>query len=134
MNTEDISSIAGTLHLDLPRSMQDFLLALDSLPERIFREGDVLRTSEDIIKLNNRLRAAGYYHLPWLNHFFAIGSDPGDCIYYFDLSAASCPVFLADHDFDEVCDYEQLAQSPEDFVLYLHRMIADWERQDAAVP
>ena len=131
MNGIEITSITSALNLDLPKSLRDFLLALDRLPERIFREGDVLRSPDDIIKLNLRLRAAGYYHLPWLPHFLAIGSDPGDCTYYFDLSTGSCPVFFADHDFDDVREYKMLAQTPEDFVLYLHRMLQDWERQDA---
>lgn len=133
MNAEDITSIASALNLDLPKSLRDFLSDLDRLPERIFREGDVLRSPEDIIKLNNRLRAAGYYHLPWLKHFLAIGSDPGDCVYYFDLSTASYPVFFADHDVDDVCEYKMLAQTPEDFVLYLHRKLQDWAAQDAEV-
>ena len=131
MNADEIKSVESALNLDLPKNLRDFFLALDHLPQRLFREGAVMQSSINIIALNRRLRAAGYYHLPWVTHFLALGSDPGDCIYYFDLSTASCAVFSADHDFDDVREYKILAPTPEDFILYLHRMLQDWERQDA---
>ena len=133
MNADEIKSVESALNLDLPKNLRDFLSALDHLPQRLFREGAVLRFSKDIIELNRRLRAVGYYHLPWLTYFLAVGSDPGDCIYYFDLSTVSCAVFFADHDLDDFCEYKMLAPTPEDFTLYLHQMLQDWERQDAEV-
>jgi hypothetical protein len=131
MNTSDIASIEGQLNLNLPAKLREFFLAVDRLPERLFQEGDLVKSPQGIIELNRRLRATGYYHLPWLDHFLAVGSDPGDCIYYFDLSSPSSPVFFADHDFDDVADYKRLAETPDDFVIYLHQMLRDWEKQDA---
>ena len=89
------------------------------VPDQIFRERDLLRSSQEIIALNVRLRRDGYYHLPWFARFLAVGSDPGGCVYYFDLGRSGPPVFLADHDFHNVADYRDLAPDPGGFAIFL---------------
>lgn len=134
MTESDISDIEQGLGLRFPPSLHTFLRNIGQLPSRALQEGVVLQDPNAIRELNTRLRTKGYYHLDWLPEFLAIGTDPGDCIYFFDLRAPQAPVVFADHDDDEISDFERLSDTPDEFVVYVREMVRDWEDQERRIP
>ncbi|MBC2606307.1 SMI1/KNR4 family protein [Pelagicoccus albus] len=129
MNGESIEMISSELSLTIPDEIKKFLAEVNHLPKRILEEKEILRDPAAVIALNKELRKEGYYHLPWFDHFFAIGSDPGHMIYYFDLSHDSPPAVLANHDYDCIYEYEILAHEPEMLVEYLKEMAEEWDKE-----
>ena len=63
----------------------------------------------------------------------AIGADPGDNFYCFDLRNPKAPVFFTDHDCDDIADFEKLASSPQKFVVYVQKMVRDSEKQASTI-
>ncbi len=123
-----------SLGLRFPQAVSTFLRNIGQLPARVLQEGDVLGGPEAVLALNTRLRTEGFYHLKWLPEFFAIGSDPGDCIYFFDLRTPQAPVLFADYNHDDISEFEKLADTPEGFMLYVREMVRDWEEQERRTP
>lgn len=128
MTSLDIITIQASLGIGLPDPVKQFLLHKDSIPAIL--QDDFFSDIGTLISKNVALRGHGYYHLPWPIYFFAVGNDPGDCVYYFDLSNQPCPVFFADHDYDDPSEFEKLADSPAEFIDYLKRLGEDFEQQE----
>ncbi len=134
MTTTGISDMEQRLGLRFPQAVKTFLRNIGQLPPRVLEEAEVLQTREAILALNSRLRTEGFYHLKWPPEFFAIGSDPGGCIYLFDLRTPQAPVLFADYDDDDISEFKKLADTPEGFVVYLREMVRDWEEQERRIP
>jgi len=138
MTPAGIASIESSLGIALPGPVRQFLLHTDAIPSVL--QEDFFTDAGALVSKNIGLRRDGYYHLPWLPSWIAIGSDPGDNVYYFDLSDPLAPVYFADHDHDDPADFEKLADSPGDFAGYLvkqgedvaelQKTIPDWPRPD----
>jgi hypothetical protein len=133
MNEEAVRVIETELQLDLPTAIRTFLLKAGYLPQPVLDDGDVLNDPERIVALNRRLRRNGYYHFPWHDQYLAFGSDPGDCVYYFDLTSTDFPVLFANHDFDEVSEFKRLTDSPEALPSYFSELAQDWAAQDKQI-
>lgn len=133
MDTSDIEQIRLSLSLNIPEDVRSFLSEIENLPGRILEEGDVIGDPSKLVALNQRLRTEGYYHLEWKEQFLAVGTDPGDCVYFFDLQKSPVPAVFADHDCDDVEDFEKLADTPSEFREYLFELSKDWDRQDLEI-
>jgi hypothetical protein len=134
MTSSEISDIEQMLSLCFPSGVHTFLGNISKLPSQALQEGDVLQDPKAVLELNTRLRAEGFYHLKWPPEFFAIGSDPGGCIYFFDLRVPQASVFFADYNYDDISDFKKLSATPEEFVIYVREMVRDWEEQERRIP
>jgi hypothetical protein len=133
MTASEISDLEEKLGLAFPPGVNAFLKNIGQLPSRVSKEGDVLRDANAVLELNASLRTEGFYQHKWPAEFFAIGSDPGGCIYFFDLRTAQAPVFFADYDYHDISDFQKLADTPEDFVAYVRQMDSDREEQERRI-
>ncbi len=131
MTEADIIAIEKLLRTELPGSVRQFLLHPEAIPP-IVRQ-DFFDDPRTLVSRNLELRQNGYYHLTWSKDFFAVGHDPGDCVYYFDLGAPGAPVYFADYDYDDAADFKKLADSPADFTAYLVRFGDDFEKQEGRI-
>ena len=127
MTEADIVTIQRLLGTELPESVWQFLLHPEAVPP-IVRQ-DFFDDPRILVSRNVELREKGYYHLRWSKDFLAVGHDPGDCVYYFDLGDSGAPAYFADHDYDDPADFKKLADSPGAFTAYLVRLGDDFEKQ-----
>jgi hypothetical protein len=128
MTEADIVTIEKLLGTELPGAVRQFLLHPEAIPP-IVRQ-DFFDNPRTLVSRNLELRQNGYYHLRWSKDFFAVGHDPGDCVYYFDLGDPGVSVYFADHDHDDPADFKKLAETPRDFTAYLVKLGDDFEEQE----
>jgi hypothetical protein len=131
MTKADITNIQAELGMDLPGPVKDFLLNRAAIPNIL--QDDFFSDAQALTSRNRQLRRGGYYHLPWGPNCLAVGTDPGDCVYYFDLGSPNYPAYFADHDFDDPADFKKLADSPKAFIAYLTKLAEDFEQQEKDV-
>lgn len=133
MKPDLAAEIEEQMGIDIPDAVRTFFDSIHRVPERFRIDRDVLCSASDIVNLNRRLRKDGYYHLPWHSHFLAFGSDPGDCIYYFDLESPNLSAYFADHDLDDISDYPIIAEHPEGLISYFENLLQNSTDRDRRI-
>ena len=97
MTAEDFEKIEKELSLSLPAAYREALMRPEFQSEAAgFQEftGD----ADEIIGLNLELRASGFYHVKWPEHYLVIGEDGAGNNYFTDVIKQRPAVFLADHE------------------------------------
>ncbi len=98
MNPQDLASVERRLGVHLPEDYRQAMLTYPFAPDSQAEELWLLNDPEQLVQINAEYRADGFFGLPWLPTYLAVGGDGAGNAYLLDLTRDPTVVLFADHE------------------------------------